>query len=277
MMRRYQSNSTRFAQPDPYDGSYNLSDPQSFNRYAYVQNDPVNFVDPSGLDGETFRINCVGANCSIVEGTLIVNSTSTPRRGSGGGSLLGDVMIATDVVGGDPAVPGGTLLMGPVRGSNGLGDVNTGFTVCGIAASGGEYSNFVNGRWVGLTQNGLRTYSMSWPGNQYVARSSALNNASAFRALGKVSFVATTGIGLYQGYGHYQEGNYSASAKSGLDIGMGALGTFGGPQGAVIAGGYFAVDLTIGWDRVAAMEANDQFTQRLVNGQGICFYPSMVK
>jgi hypothetical protein len=26
-----------------------MSDPQSFNRYAYVQNDPVNFVDPSGL------------------------------------------------------------------------------------------------------------------------------------------------------------------------------------------------------------------------------------
>jgi hypothetical protein len=39
-----------FDQPDPYDGSYNLTDPQSFNRYAYVQNDPVNFVDPSGLD-----------------------------------------------------------------------------------------------------------------------------------------------------------------------------------------------------------------------------------
>lgn len=23
--------------------------PQSFNRYSYVQNDPVNFTDPSGL------------------------------------------------------------------------------------------------------------------------------------------------------------------------------------------------------------------------------------
>jgi hypothetical protein len=26
-----------------------ISDPQSFNRYAYVGNDPVNFIDPSGL------------------------------------------------------------------------------------------------------------------------------------------------------------------------------------------------------------------------------------
>lgn len=39
----------RFNQPDPYDGSYDLADPQSLNRYAYVQSDPVNFVDPTGL------------------------------------------------------------------------------------------------------------------------------------------------------------------------------------------------------------------------------------
>lgn len=49
MMRRYSNYSTRFSQPDHYDGSYSLGDPQSFNRYAYVQNDPVNFVDPTGL------------------------------------------------------------------------------------------------------------------------------------------------------------------------------------------------------------------------------------
>jgi RHS repeat-associated protein len=49
MMRRYIATSTRFAQPDPYDGSVKPNDPQSFNRYSYVQNDPVNFLDPSGL------------------------------------------------------------------------------------------------------------------------------------------------------------------------------------------------------------------------------------
>jgi RHS repeat-associated protein len=56
MMRRYQPSNSRFHQPDPYDGSYNLTDPQSLNRYAYTQNDPVNFVDPSGL-------NVAGGNC----------------------------------------------------------------------------------------------------------------------------------------------------------------------------------------------------------------------
>lgn len=49
-MRRYQSRWTRFSQPDPFDGSYDISDPQSFNRYSYVNNDPVNFADPNGLD-----------------------------------------------------------------------------------------------------------------------------------------------------------------------------------------------------------------------------------
>ena len=50
MFRRFNRKYSRFDQPDPYDGSYSLTNPQSFNRYAYVQNDPVNFVDPSGLD-----------------------------------------------------------------------------------------------------------------------------------------------------------------------------------------------------------------------------------
>ena len=50
MQRRYNRWWQRFDQPDPYDGSYDLSEPQSFNRYAYAQNDPVNFTDPSGLD-----------------------------------------------------------------------------------------------------------------------------------------------------------------------------------------------------------------------------------
>ena len=49
MFRRYNRWQSRFDQPDPYDSSYSLSDPQSFNRYAYVQGDPVNFVDPTGL------------------------------------------------------------------------------------------------------------------------------------------------------------------------------------------------------------------------------------
>jgi RHS repeat-associated protein len=49
MFRRYNRWHSRFDQPDPAGGSYDMGNPQSLNRYTYVQNDPVNFVDPSGL------------------------------------------------------------------------------------------------------------------------------------------------------------------------------------------------------------------------------------
>jgi RHS repeat-associated protein len=38
----------RWLRPDPYDGSYNLNNPQSLNRYSYVMNNPLAMVDPSG-------------------------------------------------------------------------------------------------------------------------------------------------------------------------------------------------------------------------------------
>jgi RHS repeat-associated protein len=47
--RKYDNSAGRWTSPDPYNGSMAVDDPQSFNRYSYTQNDPVNFVDPSGL------------------------------------------------------------------------------------------------------------------------------------------------------------------------------------------------------------------------------------
>ena len=45
--RKYESSAGRWTSPDPLSGS--MGDPQSFNRYSYTTNDPVNLVDPSGL------------------------------------------------------------------------------------------------------------------------------------------------------------------------------------------------------------------------------------
>jgi hypothetical protein len=47
MHRYYQNRLGRFSSPDPLAG--HLPNPQSLNRYAYVQNDPVDSVDPLGL------------------------------------------------------------------------------------------------------------------------------------------------------------------------------------------------------------------------------------
>jgi RHS repeat-associated protein len=40
----------RFTSPDPYAGSMDAGNPQSWNRYAYVTGDPVDFVDLLGLE-----------------------------------------------------------------------------------------------------------------------------------------------------------------------------------------------------------------------------------
>jgi len=45
--RKYENNAGRWTTPDLLAG--NIRNPQSQNRYAYTQNDPVNLVDPSGL------------------------------------------------------------------------------------------------------------------------------------------------------------------------------------------------------------------------------------
>ena len=45
--RKYENNSGRWTSPDPLGGT--IGNPQSFNRYAYTANDPINLVDPSGL------------------------------------------------------------------------------------------------------------------------------------------------------------------------------------------------------------------------------------
>ncbi len=47
--RKYDDWQGRWTTTDPAHSSMSVGDPQSFNRYAYVSNDPVNFVDPTGL------------------------------------------------------------------------------------------------------------------------------------------------------------------------------------------------------------------------------------
>jgi RHS repeat-associated protein len=49
LWRKYDSASGRWTTPDPYGGSMDVASPQSFNRYSYVNNDPVNKVDLLGL------------------------------------------------------------------------------------------------------------------------------------------------------------------------------------------------------------------------------------
>jgi RHS repeat-associated protein len=48
--RYYASRQGRFTSADPLMGSAHVSDPQSWNRYTYVNNNPLRNIDPEGLD-----------------------------------------------------------------------------------------------------------------------------------------------------------------------------------------------------------------------------------
>jgi len=89
MFRRYNRWWSRFDQPDPYDGSYDLKDPQSFNRFTYVKNDPVNLTDPTGLlpatcNGSEVVDPATGASTCI---PIISFGTVTVRDTGGGFDL----------------------------------------------------------------------------------------------------------------------------------------------------------------------------------------------
>ena len=48
---------------DPYNGSYDLYNPQSFNRYAYVNGNPLAYTDPTGLAGAGVLTGVGGSAC----------------------------------------------------------------------------------------------------------------------------------------------------------------------------------------------------------------------
>jgi RHS repeat-associated protein len=103
--RYYASGTARFLTPDPYQASGGPASPQSWNRYAYVVNDPVNHLDPTGLFYSTAQL---------------LNSFGYGAGGGGGGwGWGGGGSDGEEVVGPVPELPpegggGGRLDTGPI-------------------------------------------------------------------------------------------------------------------------------------------------------------------
>ena len=96
----------RFLEPDEYGGSTRLSQPQSWNRYAYVMNDPINATDPTGYDSEKEHSD---------NSTSIGSATNGPvelvtDRATGEMSLRVDPTL--DVVLNSASVPGDAVVAG---------------------------------------------------------------------------------------------------------------------------------------------------------------------
>jgi RHS repeat-associated protein len=79
--REYHPTQGRWLTPDPAGlAAVNPSNPQSWNRYAYVMNNPVTFNDPLGLQGQTTEcppyVNC-STPSSVLNSTWGVQGTSS--------------------------------------------------------------------------------------------------------------------------------------------------------------------------------------------------------
>jgi RHS repeat-associated protein len=84
--RHYGPNLGRFLSPDPLAGD--VDDPQSLNRYAYVRNNPINLIDPSGLcpvGGYTYSDENGIHTTSFDDGTPCGDDLPVTRRPEGVG------------------------------------------------------------------------------------------------------------------------------------------------------------------------------------------------
>jgi len=125
--------------------------------------------------------------------------------------------------------------------------VQGGLFAAGITAGASELSFVANGMWKGANK---KWYPTSWGGNQWAgARANALSRAGAFKMASRFTFGVSTLLSAYEGYNAWQVGDYGGVFKSGFDITMGGIATFGGPVGMVIGGGYFLLDAIGAFDR----------------------------
>jgi RHS repeat-associated protein len=95
--RHYDPQRGRFNQVDPLGmGAASLADPQSLNLYSYVRNDPVNFVDPSGL--LRIAVTCIKTPDGVTECDveIVPDDVEAGRgglagggKGGGGGGIVG--------------------------------------------------------------------------------------------------------------------------------------------------------------------------------------------
>jgi RHS repeat-associated protein len=115
--RYYQSQTGRFTSPDPLMTlEENLFDPQRWNRYSYVRNNPLRYTDPDGRTLVKLGITLAkivykgGDVYSTVEGIVesaktIADSQSTwTERGIAGAQLAGELTGVSDLLKGAKTV-----------------------------------------------------------------------------------------------------------------------------------------------------------------------------
>jgi RHS repeat-associated protein len=105
--RWYGSKWGRFASADPYEGSRGADAPGSWNQYADVAGDPVNYYDPRGLDGLAAGF-CSGMTSAGIGGavTAMCGMMTAPQPS------VGDIYNSSGLGLGMPSPSGGSSIIG---------------------------------------------------------------------------------------------------------------------------------------------------------------------
>jgi RHS repeat-associated protein len=81
--RYHSSGEGRFLSPDPYINSAGLGSPGSWNRYAYVEGDPINGYDPQGLE----TITVPGSSITVTAEPGLTPTVTFPLFGAGAATI----------------------------------------------------------------------------------------------------------------------------------------------------------------------------------------------
>jgi RHS repeat-associated protein len=175
LFRQYSDAQGRWMSPDPFSGSYDFTNPQSFNRYTYTLNNPFSSIDPSGLDDICY-------SSTDTDGNPVLNCYST----NGGGGDTGSADCSSNY----------TVCVSGNDGDNGCG-------TDGILCSGGPGYNPSTGGGGGGGGTGARgqapnngqTWSETWQAAKSCAASSfGLSTAAAGGAVASgLPVVSTAG------------------------------------------------------------------------------------
>ena len=280
--RYYSSTRGRFTSADLMGGA--RFDPQSLNRYSYVLNNPMALIDANGYSSD-LPCNLGGTGPCI--GTFQDPNTSnlSPAKKPGDpfpvascpgcGSPFGIIADVTTVInkgGGtpisttDPVLATSPTLRPTFSAGDGLSDTSFVFSAGGFSASAGQYYYLNNSQTMWRGTNG-KWNNMTWGGNQWTGgRSLAVAKSGVFKVAGRAFFFGGAAISMSQGYENIQHGNYAGTVKNGLDLGMSAAATFGGPYGLAIGGTYFVGD-TIGWKNIMDQQTRLMLETEKVTGK----------
>ena len=195
--RQYSEAQWHWLAPDPYNGSYDASNPQSFNRYAYALNNPLSNIDPSGLycdwdggppddepvDGGATYQDCVGQGGTWVDVTTVTVVASAPADDPGitieDGEQIYPVIINPGSGGGAPSNAG--CQVGPLNLSQNIqvakslaGQFWSGL-LDGASPGGAASAGAAAGTYVGLVQTGGAWDPKNGPGGPTPANVAAGN------------------------------------------------------------------------------------------------------